>query len=549
MDHKQREKTIIQWRLLLGVFFVALIALGALLAFWINSTSFLEDGPWIFFPGVPLLMRSLYSAVFIGICSVGLCCCFFKIGGRCWEEARRRKQNWLTRYGVQVSATVTDQKEEESLDADAKTSYLLQLTWSDPKTGAPLSFWKKPPHHGDVFAAYPRGTTLSVQYDPADLSFSFVQWLSVPRRRALSILTQTTAGIFVGGSVALLAGDVLWWQEARKRTTHSISYRGHSDPVRTVAWSPDGKLIASGSTDGTVHIWTATDGKRLFLFKGSEESSGRDVTAVAWSPDGTRIAFSLSGLSTSLARSYGLKPSPSIVQVWNASDGRILFVYQGHTDRVNTVAWSPDGMWIASGSDDKTVQVWNASDGRRVSVSPPSSHMVDTSVETLAWSPDSQKIAIGNLDGTIQVLNAADGSLISTYNNASPSTNSDLTEKKSFLSTVAWSPDGTRIASGGDDKMVQIWNATSSDDNPIFTYIGHSGGVETVAWSPDGTRIASGSADKTIQVWNTDGQGNDIVLAYRGHTDTVDAAAWSPNGMWIASSSEDKTVQIWSPTI
>ena len=107
---------------------------------------------------------------------------------------------------------------------------------------------------------------------------------------------------------------------------------------------------------------------------------------------------------------------------------------------------------------------------------------------------------------------------------------------------VAWSPDGRRIASGGFDQKVQVWDATNGGH--VFTYTGHTDWVFGVAWSPDGTRIASGG-DKTVQVWDAANGGD--VFVYNSHTDYVYRVAWSPDGTRIASSSNDKTVQIWSP--
>ena len=119
------------------------------------------------------------------------------------------------------------------------------------------------------------------------------------------------------------------------------TYHGHFASVNAVAWSPDGKRIASGSNDGTVQVWDATDGGHVFTYRGHIDR----VNAVAWSPDGRRIA---SG------------SADGTVQVWDAANGGHVFTYRGHSGPVWTVAWSPNGKRIASGSADKTVQVWLA---------------------------------------------------------------------------------------------------------------------------------------------------------------------------------------------
>jgi WD40 repeat protein len=246
-----------------------------------------------------------------------------------------------------------------------------------------------------------------------------------------------------------------------------------------------------------------------YTYRGHSSS----VRAVAWSLNGMRIA------SGSV---------DNTVQVWNAANGSKIYTYRGHSGAVYALTWSPDGTRIASASNDKTVQVWNAANGSKIYTYRGHSG----AVYVLAWSPDGMRIASGSGDNTVQVWNVADGSHIYTYRDHS-----------SVVFAVAWSPSGTRIASGSADHTVQVWNTT--DGSSVYTHRGHSNYVRAVAWSPDGTRIASGSADHTVQVWNAvDGS---KVYTYRGHSAAVVAVAWSSDGIRIASGSADKTVQVWQP--
>jgi WD40 repeat protein/serine/threonine protein kinase len=288
-----------------------------------------------------------------------------------------------------------------------------------------------------------------------------------------------------------------------------FTYRGHSDKVRGVIWSPDGLQIASGSWDNTVQVWKAIDGSKVLTYGGHTDS----VWSVAWSPDGKWIA--------SASRD-------NTVQVWSASDGNKVLTYAGHSsDDVNTVAWSPDGRHIASGSDDETVQVWNASDGSLVYTYKGHTELI----WSVTWSPDGKWIASASRDNTVQVWKATGGNKVFTYRG-----------HNGAVKAVAWSPDGKHVVSGSDDKTAQVWNPNDGGSN-VLTYRGHTNTVWSVAWSPDGKQVASGSLDNTVQVWNASDE--NTVFTYPGHTDLVGSVAWSPYGKWIASGSADKTVQVW----
>ena len=165
--------------------------------------------------------------------------------------------------------------------------------------------------------------------------------------------------------------------------------------------------------------------------------------------------------------------------------GTTLYTYGGHSGVVATVAWSPDGKRIASGSTDGTVQVWDASNGGNAYAY----HGHASSVNAVAWSPDGHRIASGSTDQTVQVWDASNGGNAYTYHGHA-----------GFVNAVAWSPDGKSIVSGSSDRTVQVWGATSGGH--IYTYHGHAGFVNAVAWSPDGKYIVSGSSDQTVRVWN-----------------------------------------------
>jgi serine/threonine protein kinase len=308
--------------------------------------------------------------------------------------------------------------------------------------------------------------------------------------------------------------------------TTLLTYRGHSLGLNAVAWSPDGKRIASGSYDKTVQIWDATTGHTLYTYDGHSDP----VFAVAWSPDGKRIA---SGGGEPIACSACVHDLT--VQVWDADTGGHVLTYRGHSDFVHSVAWSPNGERIASGSEDKSVQVWDAATGNHVLTYRGHSNPV----YDVAWSPDGKYIASAGGDKTVQVWDAIMGNHILTYQGHS----------SNYVVTVAWSPDGKRVASGAYDSTAQVWDATTG--NPILTYSNNLGYVIAVAWSPDGKYIASSSTDNQtttkVEVW--DATTANHIYTYSDPHNFGGPVAWSPDGKRIAlgngDPSRDTTVLVW----
>jgi eukaryotic-like serine/threonine-protein kinase len=303
------------------------------------------------------------------------------------------------------------------------------------------------------------------------------------------------------------------------------TYRGHTDRVNAIAWSPDGTYVVSGSADKTVQVWNTFTGDQVFTYYGHSDT----VNSVAWSPDGTRIASA---------------SSDSTVQVWDATTGQNVLTYNGHTNWVYAVACSPDGKRIASAGDDNKVRIWDAVTGKPICTY----HNHSGWVHALAWSPDGARIASGSDDNKVQVKDATTKfsfSIKGAYRGHSH-----------WVRALAWSPDGLYIASGSEDNTVQIWDVNTK--SAIFTYSEHVNGVHAVAWSPDGKYVASGSgssvnygADNTVRMWDsTTGRTRYV---YRGHQGPVLAVAWtakspssfSGQGSRIASASKDGTVHIW----
>ena len=301
--------------------------------------------------------------------------------------------------------------------------------------------------------------------------------------------------------------------------TMRFACHGHNSRITAVAWSPDGRHLASASYDKSARIWESTHGSREIVYRGHVDR----VQALAWSPDGKRIASA---------------SSDRTVQIWDAISGSALFTYHGHGLPVMALAWSPDSTRIASGGDDKTVQVWDANSGALLYTH--RGHM--GRVQAIAWSPDGTRIASGGDDKTVQVwlLVRPKRSFFSTLLSSTPG-NSTYRGHAAKVYALAWAAGGQRIASVSADKTLQVWDALGS--KKYFIYRSNGASLKSIAWSPDGRYLAAGGNDKMAHIW--DAVTRQGVYTYHGHTNYVTSLAWSPDGKLLASASVDRTIQVW----
>ncbi|KAG8778108.1 hypothetical protein FRC12_025162 [Ceratobasidium sp. 428] len=240
------------------------------------------------------------------------------------------------------------------------------------------------------------------------------------------------------------------------------------------------------------------------------------VTSVAYSPEGTYIASS---------------SWDNTIRIWDASSGKpVGQPLAGHTSGVLSIAYSPDGTRVVSGSADKTIRIWHARTGGPVG-QPFIGHT--DRVGSVAYSPDGAYIASGSEDKTIRIWDASTGTLVGQ----------SLAAYTSYVDSVAYSPDGAFIVSGAEDNTIQIWDAHTGEPmgQPLS---GHTKPVTSVAYSPSGAYIASGSYDETIRIWDAF-TGSPVGQPFTGHTHYVESVAYSPDGAYIVSGSRDKTVRIW----
>ncbi|MFB0833009.1 nSTAND1 domain-containing NTPase [Arthrobacter halodurans] len=284
-------------------------------------------------------------------------------------------------------------------------------------------------------------------------------------------------------------------------------------PVGSVVFGPDGRLVVSGDSGGSVQRWDAETGQPV-----GDPLTGHDgaVTAVAYGPDGRRIA------------SAG---ADGTVRLWDAGTGLpVGDPLTGHDGAVRAVAYAPDGRRIASAGADGTVRMWDA-DSRQPVAEPLTGHR--GAVHAVALSPGGRLIASAGADGTVRLWDAVTGRPV-----APP-----LAGHQGAVNAVAFDADGRLIASAGDDRTVRLWDADTARPagEPLTA---HKNWVLGVAFSPDGRRLVSASADYTLVLWDTL-ERRPIGEPLTGHGQEVFSAVFSPDGRRIVSGMGDGTVRLW----
>ncbi|MFZ6029765.1 MAG: CHAT domain-containing protein [Chloroflexota bacterium] len=314
--------------------------------------------------------------------------------------------------------------------------------------------------------------------------------------------------------------DTGTWQEISRVT--------HEDAVNIVIFHPNGKWVASGSDDSTIEIWEAETGHEV-----AHMSHGNSVKVAAFSPDGKWL---ISGSSDGTAR------------VWDVVTGKELS-RMVHNDGVTSVAFSPDGKWVASGGCDEldpgllcmrgTARVWEATTGQEIA----RVDHGDNYVSAIAFSPDGKWVASGGSpwDSKVQVWEASTGQVVSRMN----------TSHANGIWAIAFSPDGKWVVSGGCDERsgfrnpcfsgsARVWDVITGEE---VSRMPHTGEVRSVAFDPDGKLVMSGGDDGIVRVWAAD-TGREV--AQIPHEDIVLSAIFSPDGKLVASAGADAAIRVWN---
>ncbi|HSL46133.1 MAG TPA: helix-turn-helix domain-containing protein [Anaerolineales bacterium] len=285
----------------------------------------------------------------------------------------------------------------------------------------------------------------------------------------------------------------------------------HSLDVLTVAFSPDGNRIVTASRDGTAKVWNISSSREfLTLVNGPMISS---EAALAYNPDGIHLATAY---------------SDPIAKVWDLTTGEQLLSLVGHTENVNFIAYNFDGTRVATASEDGTAKLWDAKTGKELLTL--SGHKYP--VVSVAFSPDGSRIATASQDLTAKVWDAQTGRIIFTF------------DHPDWVTSVVFNPDGEIIATTGgvpQTATTTLWDAITGKE--LFSLLGHTDLIEQIAFSPDGTRLATASRDGSAKVW--DAVSGKELFTFWGHDGTVFSVAFSPDGKTIATASADKTAKLW----
>ncbi len=330
--------------------------------------------------------------------------------------------------------------------------------------------------------------------------------LQAPGGRILTLAWSANGRLLAsGGNDAVIR---IWdvEQEMLLRELH-----GHREWVCTLAFAPgpDSSLLASGSLDQMVKFWDAETGTCLRTLEGHTNL----VVGLAWSPDGLILASA---------------SHDTTIRLWDSQSGQCRHILQGHRNAVTSVAFLPSGDRLLSGGVDRTLRTWDVLNGQNVRMM----QGYALALFALAWSPDRSFLLSGSSEATLMLWNVAERKLVQI-----------LRGHGQQVYAVAWSRTANRIASGSYDHTVRLWEAQMG----VCTHIlqGHTANVSCVDWSVSGNLLASGGYDGSVRIWDMQEGTSRVGIEQAG---LISAVAWSPDGMLVASASEDGLVLVWRAT-
>ncbi|AKG21049.1 WD40 repeat domain-containing serine/threonine-protein kinase [Calothrix sp. 336/3] len=288
---------------------------------------------------------------------------------------------------------------------------------------------------------------------------------------------------------------------------------GHPVAVRSLAISPNGQMLASGSDDNTIKLWSLSSGSLLKTLSSPSGILRQSTwfTSLGFSPD-SQILY-----SGSLDKS---------LKAWDCNTGKIIRSLKAHADSVMAIALTSDGKILATGSRDNMIRLWQLPVVYQVR----STKAHTDAISTLAITPDNQTLVSGSRDNTIKIWNLGKGNLLHT-----------LTGHTDWIYSLAITPNGKILASGSRDMTIHLWDMETRSKTHILN--GHTDWVTTLAIHPQGNILVSGSRDKTIKLWDLEhGQ---LIDSLTGQAESIHAVIFSPDGSSIISSSHDGVIKVW----
>lgn len=281
--------------------------------------------------------------------------------------------------------------------------------------------------------------------------------------------------------------------------------------VMSLAFSPDGKYLASGDLGGNIILWQLQNGRVLMTITGHKLW----VSSLAFSFDSQ---FLVSGCSD-----YSLC-------LWNVQSGQCLHVMLGHESAVSAVTFSLDNKMIASASDDHTARVWDVLTGECLQIL--QGH--NSSIRAVAFSADGRYLMTGSNDCTVKIWDLQSGQIIRSI--------LVILGHSAAVWTVTMSPNGDLIASSSPDLTIRIWQVNTGQCLHVLR--GHSAEIWSMSFNPSGLTVATASLDRTVRIWDT--QSGECLQVFQGHNDQVWSVAFHPNGKELASGSIDQTIRLWN---